>query len=112
MRALVAVPLGIGVAVAGCAAIVREGRPPLPALLGTLTLVEDHPSITPARFDHARHADPAAMGKDVACADCHHPLREDPGAIPRACASCHLPLYLQPKADPGAPHEHRGPPDL
>lgn len=84
----------------------------MPGPLRELTLLEGHPTMPPVVFDHAFHASSRAMGRPVSCADCHHPLREDPRLVPAACTSCHPYLYLQPPVDESLPHEHRGPPDL
>jgi hypothetical protein len=48
----------------------------------------------------------------VACADCHHPLLDDPRRVPTACTTCHLYLYLEPEVDESVEHDHTGPPDL
>ena len=96
---------------AACGTPVPE-EAPLPPPLAELTLLEGHPTITPVRFSHARHADGRAMGREVGCADCHHPLRDDPRRLPAACTACHLPLHLQPEVDESGPHDHAGPPDL
>lgn len=95
----------------GCAvSAVREAR--LPAALERLTLVEDHPSISPVVFDHALHVDPGVMGRDVACAECHHTLRDDPQQVPRRCTECHIYTYLAEEIDEDEPHQHAPAPDL
>ena len=87
-----------------------DGR--LPEALSELTLVEGHPTISRVEFNHALHVDPAVMGDDVSCVDCHHPLKDDPQAIPRRCTDCHEFAFMLPPVDESQPHEHHGPPDL
>jgi hypothetical protein len=97
----------------GCAVpALRDAR--LPAPLERLTLVEDHPSISPVDFPHAQHVDPAVMGREVACSECHHVLRDHPEAVPRPCTDCHINVYLMPDADvpEDEEHEHGPIPDL
>lgn len=98
-------------AVAGCARV-EPGDDRLPAPLREITLVEDHPTTTPVRFSHALHADARAMGRFVACAECHHTLADGKEEVPSACATCHEPVYMAERVDEAGPHDHAGPPDL
>jgi Class III cytochrome C family len=77
----------------------------LPALLARLVLAEDVDWMTPVSFGHELHLDARLMGKDMACADCHHPLREDPDLVPRSCSSCH-------PSEDEAHDDPTGPPDI
>ena len=105
--------LAVAACAAACAATAAVGpRGEIPAPLRRLVLVPDHPQISPVEFDHARHADPRAMGRDVACADCHHEIAGRADAVPAACGTCHEFAYLRPPVDESAPHDHSLPPDL
>jgi len=108
------VPLAI-VVLAACGADTAPAAPVqgrLPAPLAELTLVEDHPQISPAAFPHGLHTDAARMGEEVACARCHHELDDDPDTIPQRCTECHGFAYLAPEVDDAVPHEHAPAPDL
>jgi hypothetical protein len=80
-----------------------EAERRVPATLDHLVLAEDLAIITPVRFPHRQHSDPAVMG-EIACARCHHPLKDDPSRIPAPCGSCHVPE--------DEPHDHEDPPDI
>ncbi len=104
--------LAAALVVGACAGVSATRGTRLPAALDRMTLLEEHPSMSPVVFDHARHVDPAAMGHDVACVDCHHTLREHPREVPAACISCHRPTHESPPRDESLPHDHSVPPDL
>ena len=71
----------------------------LPGILAELLLAEGSDEITPVVFDHAAHADAGAPDRPASCSFCHHDLKEDPVAIPRACVTCH-PLEPEDAAPP------------
>ena len=83
--------LAIGLAACGPGAPERGGDEPprLPAVLHRLLLNEGNDEISPVTYGHLFHLDEAAMGRKMACTDCHHHLADDPGGIPVACATCH-----------------------
>ena len=82
-----------------------DGEPRrLPATLDRLVLAEDLAIITPVRFGHALHVDAAAMGREVACDECHHALRDDAARVPTPCAACHVPE--------DEAHDETDPPDI
>ncbi len=70
----------------------------LPAPLAVLRLAEDSDEITPVDFAHEAHA-ARALAAGGGCADCHHPLREDPAGVPAACTACH-PRHAEPGSPP------------
>lgn len=90
----------------------RQAEVRMPETVAVLMANENHPAMSPVRFTHARHVDPEVMGRDVACAECHHPLNEEPGKIPAACTSCHPFNHEVEPQDESVPHEHLEPPDL
>ncbi len=109
--------LAFAIALVGCAVpAIRASR--LPPALHELTLVDDHPQISSVRFPHALHVDPEIQGRHVACAECHHDVRNDPEAVPQRCTTCHEFAYLTDSVDEpephdeSKPHEHGLPPDL
>jgi len=106
MRTAVTLCALVAVACAGAA------RTRLPPALARLTLVEGHPQISPVEFDHAQHVDARAMGRDVACVECHHTLRERPDEVPAPCTDCHEYGFMRPPVDESLPHDHSAPPDL
>ena len=61
----------------------------VPTVLANLLLSEDSDEIGPVAFPHAIHSDAGAMGRERACADCHHMLSEDAETIPAPCGRCH-----------------------
>jgi hypothetical protein len=75
-----------------------------PAPLDHLVLAEDLPDMTPVPFAHSHHLDAAVVGREVACADCHHTLKEHLDRIPTRCSECHAPER--------EPHDETDPPDL
>jgi len=75
---------------AACAAEERDERPSrVPSTVEALVLARDSLEITPVVFPHAVHSDETLMGRPVKCADCHHPIADDAGALPARCGSCH-----------------------
>jgi hypothetical protein len=48
--------------------------------------------VGPVYFEHRLHADLRdGQGRRIACAACHHEVKDRPGAVPRGCSKCHLP---------------------
>ena len=109
MRTLL--PILIAVALAACSAdtpppppTTTSPPPRTPAPLDHLVLAEDLPDMTPVPFAHSHHLDASVVGRDVACADCHHRLAEHADRIPSRCSECHAPER--------EPHDETDPPDL
>ncbi len=99
---------------AACAFLPRAAPdlPQLPTSLAVFTLNEHHPAMSPVLYTHARHVDPAVMGRPMSCAECHHTLKERPNEIPGSCGDCHPPAVEPAEHDESLPHDEAQPPDL
>ncbi|MBI4882124.1 MAG: hypothetical protein HY812_21055 [Planctomycetes bacterium] len=99
---------------AACTLLPRHApqRSPLPDSLAVFLMNEHHPAMSPVLYTHARHVDPAVMGRQMACAECHHTLKERPDEIPASCGDCHPQALEAGEHDESLPHDEAQPPDL
>ena len=85
----------------------------LPSLLHRLLLNENNDEMPPVTYGHLFHLDAKAMGKSMACVDCHHHLDDDPMGIPVACGTCHPHEAGDPRATAESDISRDGkPPDI
>jgi hypothetical protein len=90
-----------------------DGTARLPRLLHRLLLNEGNEEMTPVTYGHLFHLDETAMGKAMACVDCHHHLADDPQGIPVACGTCHADEKGNPRATAETKTRNDGkPPDI
>jgi len=104
--------IAIGLAACGSGDAGDEAPARLPGLLHRLVLNEGDDEMTPVSYGHLFHLDEAAMGRAVACVDCHHHLEGDPTGIPVACGTCHPHETGDPRSVEGPAAEAGKPPDI